>query len=105
MKPLLPTLKERERYIAFEALSENVIPKDMLIKTVTKGMDEFMGRLTVSESGARVLGDTIDGNKGIIRVNHEFVNEVKSALLMIKETEAVFKSIKTSGTIKKIKQW
>jgi len=99
MKPILPTLKEKKRYIVFEAISEEKISKDDLEKTVNLGLKDFLGKLLLAKSGARIM--KTKNNKGIILVNNKYVNEVKSSLLMIKKP--VFRSILTTGTIKKAK--
>ena len=82
-------------------LPKEKILKQDLLKTVNSGLKDFLGKFGLAKSGARILPETIKTNKGIILVNNKYVNEVKSSLLMIKSP--VFRSILTSGTIKKAK--
>lgn len=103
MKPMLPTLKEKKRYIVFEAISKVKLNKTEIMGIINKNIKDFLGLLLLNKSGARVLA--IKNNKGIIRVNHNFVNEVKASLAMINLPNTIFRSIKTSGTIKKAKNY
>ncbi len=99
MKPMLPTLKEKKRYIVFEVISEK--KQDIKI-TVEKIIQDFLGKLLINKSGARVI--KTENNKGIIRVNHNFVNEVKASFVVSDIPETIIRSIKTSGTLKKAKK-
>ena len=98
MKPLLPTLKEKKRYIVF---SSNVKfeKKDILV-----AIENFIGTLGITNAAPQVI--LINGKNGILKVNHTYTDEIRAAMLMItkiKDKKAIFKSIKTSGTLKKAK--
>ena len=65
---------------------------------------QFLGELGMSKAGVNILGNS--SIKGIIRVNHDYVNEVKTALALINNynnKEIKVESIKVSGVINKIK--
>ncbi len=100
MKPMLPTLKEKKRYIVFEVISEE---EQDIRTTAEKTMQAFLGKLLINKSGARVI--KTEKNKGIIRVNHNFVNEVKASFVVSNIPETIIRSIKTSGTLKKAKKF
>ena len=109
MKPLLPTLKERKRYILVKVISSTEIQKSDLVETVAKAGLQFLGELGLAKSGMQFLPETYDTKTktGIIRVNHKYTDEVRAALTLVKEIgkkKVTIKSEKTSGTISKLKR-
>ena len=47
------------------------------------------------------LSHKFDGKKGIIKVNHRYVNHLKAALALINSQDMVFRSIGVSGILNK----
>ncbi len=109
MKPLLPTLKERKRYILFEVNPKIEIEKEEVKKQVTKACLQFLGELGMAKTGVQFLPETYKKNKrrGIIRVGHKHVDEVKAALALITQIggrKATFNTLKVSGVLNKLKK-
>jgi RNase P/RNase MRP subunit POP5 len=97
---LLPSLKQKKRYIIFE-VSEKVSELD-LKEEVSQALFEFVGTLGVSKMSPLFV--KYKNNKFIMKINHKYVDEAKSALILIKTIKnkpVTIKSIITSGTIKK----
>lgn len=104
MKSLLPTLRENNRYIAFEIISnQNISPKETK-KSLEGEILGFLGTLELSKSSFRLTN--FNKNKGLIKVNRKYLNKIKAALTLInnlnKEKVAV-KSLYVSGILKKAK--
>ena len=100
IKPLLPSLRERKRYILYTVKGTDFIEKEFLYQMIK----QFLGELGMSKAGVNILGNS--SIKGIIRVNHDYVNEVKTALALINNynnKDIKVESIKVSGVIKKVK--
>jgi len=87
IKPLLPSLKEKKRYILYEGANE-----DRVNNTLT----EFLGILGMARAGARVL--IKKGNKGIIRINNKYLNDTRSGLSLVEN----LKIVKVSGVLNKL---
>ena len=107
MKPLLPTLKERKRYILFQITSTEKIEKKIVGDQVRKACLRFLGELGVAKAGVQFLPETYKGGKGIIRVGHKYVDEVKAALALVKEIngkKVSFNVTKVSGIIDRLKE-
>jgi len=109
MKPLLPSLKERKRYILFEVYSKSRVEKENVRKQVTKACLQFLGELGMAKTGIQFLPETYNKKtgRGIIRVGHRYVDEVKSALALITHVgnqEVSFNTLKVSGVIDKVKR-
>ncbi|MBT3417014.1 hypothetical protein HON86_02700 [Candidatus Woesearchaeota archaeon] len=102
MKPLLPSLREKKRYIVFDVKTDDFDNKkieNMIVETTLK----FIGEFGMSKSGFMVLSDTWDGKKGIIKVSSKYVDEIKMVLGLIKGN-IIVNPIGVSGTLKRAKQ-
>ncbi len=84
MKPILPTLKEKKRYIVFEVVSDKKISENALEKGIQENVTRFLGELGVAKSGFMLVKDAIKGNKGIIKTNVKYQDEMKMALNLMK---------------------
>ncbi len=101
MKILLPSLRERNRYIEYKVKGTNNIEKEFIYNMIKK----FIGELGMAKAGVRLLKN--NGNKGIIKVNHKHVDEVKVALALINNhnnNEIKVECTKVSGVLKKLKE-
>ncbi len=108
MKPLLPTLKERKRYILFQVISGEEIEKEIISQTVHDACLRFLGELGMAKAGIQFLQDSWNKSeqKGIIRVSHKYVDHAKAALTLIKEISghrATFSTTRVSGILAKVK--
>jgi len=102
MKPLLPSMREKKRYVVFEAITDKFEPKsteNLIIENTLR----FMGEFGVSKSGFMMLNDSWNKNKGIIKINPKYVDELKMSLGLIKG-KIIINVLGVSGTLKKAKQ-
>ena len=107
IKPLLPSLKEKKRYLAFKLVSDNEISdfKKVNESVIASAMD-FMGKLNFSKAGIQLIEDCYKKNKGIIKLNPKYVDELKSGLLFltkINNQDVIFQTTGLSGILKKAK--
>jgi len=109
-KPLLPSLRERKRYLAYEIISEQRFYDAVEIsKAISDAAKEFLGALLTAKAGILTLDDQFNSNlqKGILRVNHKRLDDLKSSLIFIKkikESDVIVRSIGASGILKKTKE-
>jgi ribonuclease P/MRP protein subunit POP5 len=107
LKPVLPSLREKKRYLAFEVLSKSKITDfDAVSESILCKAGDFLGQLGMSKAGLMILKDKWDSSsqKGIIKVNHKNVDNLRAALTMvdkIDDNEVIVKSIGTSGVLNK----
>lgn len=107
IKQLLPSQKEKKRYLAFEIISKNKLKKASdVFKAIINSLLLFAGQKGAAQAGIRILADKYnkETQKGIIRVNHKMVDILKSSLMLIKEINGepvAIKSIATSGILQK----
>ncbi len=110
LKPVLSSLKEKKRYLIFEIISKSKIKQALkLPEEFLKSVKSFVGDLGAGAMGYRFLSENyvLSSQRGMIRVNHNYVNELKASLALIKELEhqpVIVRSVGVSGVIKKAKQ-
>ena len=110
IKSILPTLKEKKRYLVFEIISDNQIKdfKAISEQILNKSL-ELLGQLGVAKAGIQILPNkwNMQFQRGLIRVHHTQVNELKSALTLIEKInnkKVIIKSIGVSGILNKAEQ-
>jgi ribonuclease P/MRP protein subunit POP5 len=103
IKQLLPSLREKKRYMVYEVISENSINRNSIVMAIDSAVHSFIGDLGMAHAGLIHLDDW-KNNKGIIRVNHKEVNNVKAALSLLSSigpSRVIFKNIYVSGILNK----
>ena len=107
MKVLKPASKERKRYILINIKYNGEIEKGYVARLVAKAGLQFLGEFGMAKAGIQVLPETVKDSTAIVRVGHKHVNELKSALALVKEFEGKkvsIQSIKVSGTVDSLKR-
>ena len=110
IKPLLPSLREKKRYLAYEVISRGRFNDALHVnKAIVEAAKEFLGNLGMARAGIITMGDqwNTDTQRGIIRVNNKHVDDLKASLVFagnIEGKEAIVRSIGASGILKKAKQ-
>ena len=100
IKPLLSTLRERKRYLAFEVLTQKKLEWQHIQWAVKNAIQEYIGTEGCARAG--ILFVKFNENKGVLRTNHLYLAKVRAALLFIKniQNELVqVKSIRASGML------
>lgn len=81
MKPLLPTLKERKRYLVYELLSERPVRGGE--RAVLDHLRSALGLFDGAKAGILPVRYDQERQTGILRVAHGSVDKVKGALLLL----------------------
>jgi ribonuclease P/MRP protein subunit POP5 len=107
IKPLMPCLREKKRYLVFEIIgNESFNNAKYINKAIYTGISEFLGKIESARAGAMVISNKYDlkRQRGLIRVNNKYVDLVKSSLLFVNKIngkKAIFKTLGVSGILKK----
>ncbi|MBR9693058.1 hypothetical protein GOV07_03965 [Candidatus Woesearchaeota archaeon] len=107
MKPLLPTLKERKRYLVYELLSEKPLtgaPDKEVLAHLKDGLGLFDG----AKAGLLAVKYDSKLQTGIIRMSHDSVDKVKAALMLLQHAgkqQVVPRVRGVSGILKKTERF
>ncbi|MFA6888269.1 MAG: Rpp14/Pop5 family protein [Candidatus Woesearchaeota archaeon] len=103
MATLLPTLRERKQYLAFEVIADKELSWESTRKAVTMAIKNYIGLEGMSHAGIMFVKN--NKNKGIMKIQNNYLTKVRAALLFIKEIDnqkVVVKSIRASGMLNKL---
>jgi ribonuclease P/MRP protein subunit POP5 len=103
MGKLLPTLKDRKRYMAFEVLADASLSWESIRKAITLASKNYIGLDGMANAGLQFVKN--NGMKGIVRMNHDYLNTIRASLLFIREIDnqkVIVKSIRSSGILNKV---
>ena len=107
LKPILPSLREKKRYLVFEIISkERISDFNAVSDAVHHYSVQFLGQLGTAKAGIIVLNNKWNPQlqRGIIKVGHKSADFIKAALMLadkIDGKEVIFRSLGVSGILKK----
>ena len=104
---MLPSLKQKKRYVVFEVLSKDKLSYNSIKKEINNTLQSFLGELGYAKAGIMFIDQKYKFPYGMIKVNHKHVNELKAGLALVKSIngkKVIVKSVKTSGIIKKLNE-
>ena len=105
MKPILPSLREKKRYIAYEVLAEKALRREAITGAINQGLLRFLGELGCAKAGILFIENK--ENKGMLKVNNQMVDQIKAGLSLIKDIngeKVIIKTTKVSGTLAKLRK-
>ncbi|MBI5391934.1 hypothetical protein HZB00_02940 [Candidatus Woesearchaeota archaeon] len=79
-KPVMPSLKEKRRYVVFEARSDHSLSISIMQNIIIDSYKELFGLFGLAAAGLQFLSDW-KNNTGIIRVQTSHVDDLKSAFV------------------------
>lgn len=115
MKSLLPSLKEKKRYLVFEMIPiESVLnPTNKTqisgygtLNAVTTKIKMYLGIFDSADAGIIPIEFDNRTGRGILKINNQYVDKVKAIMMFIDEIESqpiIMKSVGISGMINKAK--
>ena len=106
LKPIMPSLREKKRYLAFEVMSKSSINESHIYDAISVSLIELMGNVESAKSNMKFIEEkwNPEKQKGIIRVNHKYVDHLKASLALIdniNKEEVIVRSLGVSGILKK----
>lgn len=109
-KPLLPTLREKKRYLAYEVISRHKFSDAIEInKAIMDAAKEFLGNLGMAKAGIIIMNDQFSKEKqrGLLRVSNKHLDSLRASLAFtdkISNNEVIIRSVGASGILKKAQQ-
>ena len=109
IKPLLPTLREKKRYLAYEVISKNKFYDTVHVNiAILDAAKEFLGDFGMAKAGILPIDKWNEKTqRGIMRVNNKHVDNLKASLIFVKNIDGkdvIIRSVGASGILKKAQQ-
>ena len=103
---LLPSLRQKKRYVVFELLAEQKFSFPIIKNEVQNALQRFLGYEGMAKASPIILAERFNEQKQrfTMKVSNTSVDQVKAALLFItsiQNTPIIIRSLITSGTLKK----
>ena len=107
LKPILPTLRENKRYIAFKVISKVAIDHKYINEAITAALKDYIGIFGVSKAGIIIIDKLYNPStqEGVIRVDHKYDQHLRASFALIKKInnqQVIVKSTKSSGMINQL---
>lgn len=107
-KLLPPSMRSHKRYIIFEILSEKPVEYGDFVSAVWSSLLNFLGEQGASRARIWLIRNLYEDKqqRGAIKCSHDFVEQTRTALMLIQvigETKAVVRVLGVTGTIKSAK--
>ncbi|NOQ55185.1 MAG: hypothetical protein GQ477_00080 [Nanohaloarchaea archaeon] len=105
---LLPTMEIRERYIVFKIISDKNYSLEDTVKTIWSSILQLFGEVGSSEFHIWIPANLYNENTntGIIRCSHDYVQQVRAAIALIRNIDhepLIFKTLGVTGTMRSAK--
>ena len=110
MKPILPSLKQKKRYMVFEIIANRKIRDFAAIADAIYSQSlRNLGEFEVAKAGIMVLGEKFNYQRQrcVVKVNNRYVDKVKAAMVMltkISRQNVIMRCVGVSGILKKAEQ-
>lgn len=107
IKILPSSLREKKRYAAFRAYSEQPLKREEVVRAIWNEVLAFFGENAASEINLWVMNFDETSQKGFLVCGHREVRKVKAALTlvsMVNGKKVFLQTLGVSGTIKALKR-
>lgn len=98
-------MRDKKRYMAYEIMSKK--PIQMADKALIAKIKELLGVFMAGDAGVMNVKFNPKSQKGVLRVDRKFVDNIRSCFVMIKDLnneKVLIRTIKVSGMIHKAKK-
>jgi ribonuclease P/MRP protein subunit POP5 len=106
-KPLLPSLRERNRYLVFELACSGAPAAKDVSQAIYSAATRLLGEVGASKISLKFVEYDETKKHGIIKVNHKSTSEARAALAVLTEAggaKAAARTVGVSGTLKKARE-
>ena len=109
IKPILPSLRERKRYVVFNIISNKKTEYKPVFNEIISSFKKLFGEVLLGKAGLMALDGTWNKEKqsGAFRVNRKYLDQARAAMTLVKQindNKIIIRSVGVSGILKKAKQ-
>ncbi len=101
-KSLLPSLREKKRYVVFEIYSKDEFSFGNIKDAIAEAYRNLFGEIGLAKAGLDFV--EFKNNKGILKVGNKELNNVKASFCMVRKInkqDVVLRSLGVSGILNK----
>ncbi len=105
VNPLKPSMREKKRYMVYEIMSNQ--PVKGADKALITRIKELLGVFSASKAGVTSVKYNSTKQRGVLRVDRKFVDQIRSCFVMIKNLnnqEVLIRTLRVSGMLNKAKE-
>jgi ribonuclease P/MRP protein subunit POP5 len=98
------SLRDRKRYLVFELISSEFLSVKAVNSAIKNLLPELFGSLGLGKMNFQFIEFNEKTRKGILKCKHTAIEDLKTAVLLLKEinkTKVIPRTLKVSGTLKK----
>jgi len=106
-KTLRPTLRERNRYLVFEMVTDANVNRKQAVDAIWGSLLRMYGEAGAAKTSMWVMDYEPAKKKGILKVNHMSANMLRACITVVTNIsgrKARIDVLKTSGTLRKARE-
>ena len=84
---LLPSLREKKRYLAYQVLSPQPLSKDFS-NHLFRHTQRVLGLFDSAQTGLQNVQYDAQKQKGVLRIGHKYVDKVRTALILLQSYDS-----------------
>ena len=99
-KALLPSLREKKRYVVFEVYAEQNLNFSNLKESVIDSYRNLFGELILAKTAIDFV--EFNNKKGILKVSNKYVNNIKASFCFVRKInkgDVIIRSLGVSGIL------
>ena len=106
IKALPPSMREKTRYLAFEIQGKEKVSFEEFSSAYKSEFESLFGKIAAAKANPLNMRDRFDfdNQRGIIRIERDYVDSARAALAMITGNGITARSLTVSGSIRKAKE-
>lgn len=104
IKPILPSLKEKKRYVVFSLISQKKIEKAVVFSEIIHHYKQCFGEIGLAQAGIQLVDYDEEKKTGILRIGHTHLNKTRYCFALMRKIhnqDMIIYTKGVSGTIKK----
>ena len=108
MRRLIPTLRNKKRYVAFELVTECNPELGEVKKSLWESMLRLFGEIGSAKIDAHFVDEQCKGRRGVVRCAHTGTDGLLSSFAFVSAVsgkKAVLRSLGISSTVKGVKKF
>ncbi len=102
IKPILPSLREKKRYLGFELMQKGAKSDFKAVSAeIMRNASKLIGDLSLANAQIHIFPEKFNGKTGIIKVNNKYLDHLKASMAL---SSIQIRSVAVSGMLNKIEK-